>query len=167
MTDVFVGIGSNIRPQEHVPQALAHLEAAFGVLRVSRVYQCPAVGFDGADFVNLVVGFETSMAVHPVQEKLHAIEAACGRIRGSKQASRTMDLDLLLYGDRVHAQDGLCLPRPDILEYAFVLKPLAELVPQWRHPVEGRTYARLWADFDRGDQSLTAIDMAGVPAFGG
>ncbi|MES1927091.1 2-amino-4-hydroxy-6-hydroxymethyldihydropteridine diphosphokinase [Salinisphaera sp. T31B1] len=159
MTAVFVGLGSNIQPHAHVPLALHLLERSFGALQVSPVYQCPAVGFDGEDFVNLVVGFDTATDVHALQDQLRDIEAACGRDRAEAMASRTMDIDLLLYGDLIVDDDRLCLPRSDIVEYAFVLRPLAELVPESEHPVLRRSYRALWEAFDDPGQPLTEITL--------
>lgn len=157
MRPVFVGVGSNIDPRTHVPRALALLETRFGALRVSRAYRCPSVGFDGDDFINLVIGFDSDEPVADLQAALRRIETDCGRDRSVKRASRRMDLDLLLVGDTVLDRDGLTLPRADILEYAFVLRPLAELVPDARHPVLGSTYAALWAAFDDREQPLTPV----------
>jgi len=159
MTTVFVGLGSNIQPHAHVPLALELLERSFGDLNVSPIYRCPAVGFDGDEFVNLVVGFDTVTPVHALQAELRDIEAACGRDRAEKMASRTMDIDLLLYGDAVMDDDMLTLPRADILEYAFVLKPLADLIPEARHPVRGERYIDMWRAFDDREQPLTRIEL--------
>lgn len=157
---VFVGVGSNIEPFVHVPRALRLLEQRFGALRVSQAYRCPAVGFDGEPFVNLVVGLETTEPPLAVTLALRDIEQQCGRNRNEKMRSRTLDLDLLLHGNRIVERDGLHLPRRDILEYAFVLKPLAAMIPDQVHPVAGRSYADLWADFDASEQPLTAVDLA-------
>lgn len=150
----YVGIGSNIRPREHVPQALRLLEERFGPLTVSPVYACPAVGFDGPAFLNLVVGFDTDADPPALAQALRCIEEHCGRNRGVRSDSRTMDLDLLLYGDMVSDEPGQRLPRADILRYAFTLKPLADIEPEARHPTDGRSYAELWAAFDDSDQPL-------------
>lgn len=155
---VFVGIGSNIEPRTHIPRALGLLEQRFGGLRVSRFYECPAVGFDGDPFVNLVAGFDSNEPPLDVVRGLRAIERQCGRSRSEKMRSRTMDLDLLLYGDHILDDADLRVPRSDILCYAFVLKPLAELIPDARHPVNGVRYADLWAAFDAGEQPLTPVD---------
>lgn len=165
MSRAFVGIGSNIQPHAHVPLALELLERSFTVTDISPIYSCPAVGFDGADFVNLVVAFETDRDVIELQSELRDIEAACGRDRAERQASRTMDIDLLLFDDAVIDEPGLTLPRADILEYAFVLRPLAEIAPDARHPVSGIRYARLWAAFDDRAQPLTRIELASRPHF--
>lgn len=165
MSRVFVGIGSNIQPQAHVPLALELLERSFAALEISPIYSCPAVGFDGDDFVNLVVAFETDQDVIALQSELRDIEAACGRDRAEKHASRTMDIDLLLFDDAVIEEPGLTLPRADILEYAFVLRPLAEIAPDACHPVSGICYAQLWDAFDARAQPLTRVELAPRPYF--
>lgn len=159
-TRVYVGIGSNIEPERHIPHAIRLLRERFGEMRVSPVYECPAVGFDGADFLNLVVGFDSDADIPALQQALRCIESHCGRVRGERTASRTMDLDLLLYGDAVYDTPEVYLPRSDIMRYAFVLKPLADIAPNERHPREGRRYAELWAEFDDVDQPLRRVDMA-------
>lgn len=159
-TSVFVGIGSNIEPRTHIPQALRLLEQRFGALRLSRVYECPAVGFEGAAFCNLVVGFGSDDAPLDVVHALRDIEQQCGRSRSEKMRSRTIDLDLLLYGDRILDDADLRVPRRDIKRYAFVLKPLLELLPDGRHPASGERYADMWARFDASEQPLQAVDLA-------
>lgn len=159
MVRAYVGIGSNIEPRTHLPRALALLDGRFGPLTVSPVYACPAVGFDGPAFLNLVVGFDTDADPPALAQGLHCIEAHCGRDRGVRSASRTMDLDLLLYGDMVSDTPGVRLPRADILRYAFTLRPLADIAPDARHPTDGRTYAELWAVFDDADQPLQRSDF--------
>ncbi len=143
----YVSVGSNLSPERHVPAALAALEARFGPLRVSTVYRCRAEGFEGPDFHNLAVAFDTAEPPEAVAAALRAIEAAHGRRRGGPRfASRTLDLDLVLWGEEVVARAGLRLPRAEVLRYAFVLRPLAEIAPGLRHPEAGRTLAELWAE---------------------
>jgi 2-amino-4-hydroxy-6-hydroxymethyldihydropteridine diphosphokinase len=157
---VYVGVGSNIQPARHVRLALDALRETFGALRVSPVYQCPPVGFDGADFYNLVVAFHTDRDVRAVDAALDAIELAGGRDRSAPRfAPRTLDLDLLLYGDCVMDEPGLHLPRDEILRYPFVLKPLAELAGELRHPVTGRSMAEHWRDFAGDAESLTLVSL--------
>lgn len=157
---VFVGIGSNIEPRTHIPQALRLLQRRFGVLQVSQVYECPAVGFEGDAFCNLVIGFDSNEAPLDVVHALRDIEQQCGRSRSETMRSRTIDLDLLLYGERILDDADLRVPRRDIMRYAFVLKPLVELMPDGRHPADGRRYADLWADFDASEQPLKAVDLS-------
>lgn len=159
MTTVFVGIGSNVEPEARVRQALRGLRAHFGDLNISPVYRNPAVGFQGDDFLNLVVAFESEQTPARVHTALNEIERQCGRIRGGPRfAPRTLDLDLLLYGDLI-AGLPVRLPRPEILQYAYVLKPLAELAPERRHPLTGRSFAEHWRIFTGRNQALTQVNL--------
>jgi 2-amino-4-hydroxy-6-hydroxymethyldihydropteridine diphosphokinase len=159
MTEVVVGIGSNVSPHAHVRLALDLLDTTFGPLRLSPIYRCPPVGFEGDDFLNLVAAFDTASDLAGVHTQLRDIEAACGRDRSAAQGSRTMDIDLLLFGDTVHDMPPVVLPRRDILEYPFVLRPLAELMPAARHPVLDETYADLWAGFAPRDLPLEVVAL--------
>lgn len=155
MPEVFVSVGSNVEPRRHIRAGLARMRERFGALRLSPVYESEAVGFSGDNFLNLVVAFDTHEAATVVNEALHAIERACGRRRGgARYAPRTLDLDLILYGDAIIKETGLRVPRGDILRYAFVLRPLAELAGDGRHPVSGLTFTGLWARFDQSAQTL-------------
>ena len=156
MSRVYVSIGSNIDPMANVRSAVAALRAHYGELVVSPVYETGAVGFSGADFLNLVVGFDTGEPPETVAAVLRELEAGHGRRRGSggKLASRTLDLDLLTHGDVVAERDGLHLPRGEILEYAFVLRPLSDIAGDAVHPVVGRSYRALWAAFDASGQPM-------------
>lgn len=158
MPQVYVSIGSNIERRMHVASALQLLAHEFGTLVQSPVYESAAVGFESAPFYNLVVGFETDMDPGAVQQRLHAIEDRNGRDRGAGLGARTLDLDILLYDDRVMDQDGVVLPRDDITRYAFVLRPLAEIAGSWRHPVSGKRFDELWAGFHDTSQVLKRVD---------
>lgn len=162
MTTAYVGIGSNLDPAANVPGGIAALEETFESVRCSTVYQTEPVGFEGPPFYNLVAEIATACDLETVVARLRAIEDRFGRERptGAGEAaafnSRTLDLDLLLFGDRVTDQP-VPLPRRDVTEYAFVLGPLAELAPEARHPTLGRTFAELWAEFP-------AAEAAGMEA---
>ncbi len=158
--DVYVAIGSNIEPLQNVRRALSLLRERFGELLVSKAYLNPAVGFAGDDFVNLVVGLRTSRPAGEVVAMLRDIEETCGRPRAApKWAARQMDLDILLYGDRVADEPGLELPRPDLLRRAYMLRPLAEIAGEVVHPVVRQTIAALWQSFDREAHPLTEIAL--------
>ncbi len=148
MPRVWVSVGSNIERERHIRAALADLRSSFGELAVSPVYETQAVGFDGDAFFNLVVGFDTEMRPAALHRLMREIEARHGRERsGEKFASRTLDLDLLTYGDAVTEEGGKALPRDEILRYAFVLAPLADVAADEVHPRLGETYQRLWQRF--------------------
>ena len=160
MPEVFVAAGSNIRPREHLRRALAALSADWPGLRVSRAWENPAHGFEGADFINLVVGFDTDEPLESVIERLQAVETACDRPRNAPRwAPRTLDLDLLLYGNLVAQLPGATLPRADLLQRAYMLGPLADIAPGLRHPVAGETIAALWQRFDRGTHPLREVRL--------
>jgi 2-amino-4-hydroxy-6-hydroxymethyldihydropteridine diphosphokinase len=154
----WVSIGSNQARERSVRGAVAALAERFGPLVLSRVYESEAVGFEGAPFLNLVAGLDTDASVGEINAALREIEDAFGRVRGpEKFAPRTLDLDLLTYGDAVGTIDGCALPRDEILRYAFVLGPLAEVAPEEIHPQTGRTYRELWDAFDQAAQPLTPV----------
>ena len=145
MAEVYVSVGSNVEPERQVRSCLRALRERFGPLQISTIYRNKAVGFTGADFLNLVVQFDTDEDVRQVVSRLHELEEVHGRHRdGPKFSDRSLDLDLLLYDDLVLAEPGLRLPREEITRYAFVLRPLTELAGERRHPVLGRTFSELW-----------------------
>ena len=161
MTRVYVAIGSNVEAERHVAMAVRALRGRFGALQLSPVYRNQAVGFDGDDFLNAVASFDTGMDVPELKAALDEIEADCGRERGAARfAPRTLDLDLLLFGDKVDA--AAKLPRADILRYAFVLKPLADIAAAERHPLTGLTYAQHWADFQGEGGGLVAQSLSAL-----
>jgi 2-amino-4-hydroxy-6-hydroxymethyldihydropteridine diphosphokinase len=155
---VYVSLGSNIERRRNLRHALDALNERYGPLTRSDVYESEAVGFDSDPFYNLVVGFDTDETPRDIQQALHAMEAASGRLRSGELAARTLDLDLLLYDDVVNDEPGLALPRDDITRYAFVLRPLAEIAGGERHPVSGQTYDELWAAFDADSQPMQRVD---------
>ncbi len=156
MASIMVSIGSNIDPHQHINRALDALQQHFGPLILSPIYQNPAVGFDGDDFFNAVVSFNSDHPIKTVASILRSIEGNRQR-QGSKFSARTLDLDLLTYDQCVGTIDGIVLPRDDILRYAFVLKPVVDIAGQNLHPVVQRSYQQLWDDFDQASQPLQAV----------
>jgi 2-amino-4-hydroxy-6-hydroxymethyldihydropteridine diphosphokinase len=161
MADVYVAAGSNVRPDFYIKRALTLLEQEFPPLRISPIYRNRAVGFEGEDFLNLVVGFTTTLQLREVRSRLQSIEAQCDRPRDApKWAGRTMDLDILLYDAIVSDEPGLVLPRPDLIRRAYMLKPMVDLAPDVIHPVLGKTMREIWDDSDLKGHELveTTID---------
>ena len=159
MIKVYVSLGSNIDRYRHITAALNALQSRYGVLDISPIYESEAVGFEGDCFLNLVVGFQTRETIGQLTSVFKQIEDAHGRERGGERFSaRTLDLDLLLYADRVGVHDGVILPRDEILHNAFVLLPLADLEPGLLHPVVQKTYAELWSVYDK-KQKLWPVDF--------
>lgn len=160
LVEVFVSAGSNVEPVRHLRMTLAELRQRFGALRVSRAYRNAAVGFEGPEFINLVVGFRTGEPVRQVIATLREIGERCGRPRTAPQwAPRAMDLDILLYDALVCATPDLTLPRPDLLRRAYMLGPLAEIAGDLVHPQSGQTIGELWKGFDRGSHPLTPVEL--------
>ncbi len=158
MPSVYVALGSNVEPERNLAVAAAELEREFPGVRFSPWYRNRAVGFEGADFINCVAGFATGLEVHALVARLQAIETLCGRPRDAPRwAPRSMDLDILLYGDLVLDEPRLKLPRPDLLKRAFMLGPLAALAPELTHPTEKVTVGELWRRFDRGAHELVEV----------
>ncbi|MCR6652593.1 MAG: 2-amino-4-hydroxy-6-hydroxymethyldihydropteridine diphosphokinase [Cellvibrionaceae bacterium] len=157
---VFLGLGSNQKPEFHIARALDALSESFGDLNISPVYESAAVGFSGANFLNLVVEIETSLAVKDLLQTLRAIENDNGRDRSAPRFSgRTLDIDILLYGDAVGEVDGVTLPRAEILTNAFVLQPLADLAPDLSHPQKKQSMSALWRDYDKNHQRLWRVEF--------
>lgn len=159
-TQAYVSIGSNIEPERNVRFALEALETRFAPLNVSTIYRSAAVGFDGDDFLNLVVGFITGLEVRELDKLLGRLEEEAGRQPGGpKFAARTLDLDLLLFDDLVIDSDGLTLPRPEIEKYAFVLQPLAEIAGSMTHPQSGKSFAAMWQEFSSDEPPLIPVEL--------
>ena len=160
MARIYISIGSNIEAERHLRLAIGELRKHYGELQLSSVYESEAVGFDGDNFLNMVVGLDTDEEVHTVVQTLRDIEDRHGRVRsGPRFSARTLDLDLLLYDDLVVKEGALDLPRGEIIQNAFVLWPLAEIAPEIMHPVEQQSMAALWQGFDKESQKLWPITI--------
>lgn len=156
----WLSVGSNVDRKANVTGCIKALRDEFGELVISTVYENASFGFEGSPFYNLVVGLDSDRSIDELTKIFRQIEADHGRIRGGpKFAARSLDVDLLTYGDQVVKQGSLELPRPEILEYAFVLGPLAEVAGGERHPVSGETYSELWGRFDKSGHVLTPVDF--------
>ncbi|WP_313347656.1 2-amino-4-hydroxy-6-hydroxymethyldihydropteridine diphosphokinase [Stenotrophomonas sp.] len=158
MTTVLLSLGSNLQPQQHLHAAVAALRERFGALRVSPAYRTAAVGFDGPAFLNNAVALETALPLETLDAWLHALEDAHGRDRsGPRFSDRTLDIDVVFYGDLIVEGPGhLRIPRPE-LKHAFVLKPLADIAPDFIDPVSGLPLAALWRAHGQHDDLFEVV----------
>ena len=160
MATVYLGLGSNIDAGKNLRTAVDALRHRYGELTVSPVYRSAAVGFEGPDFLNLVVALRTEATPSELLDEIERIHAIAGRSRGpDRYMSRPLDIDLLLFDDLVEPAPPLRLPRRDILEYGFVLRPLADIAPDLVHPLTGRPIAEHWRDFAVDSHPLTPVDV--------
>ena len=155
-----LSVGSNIDPQTNVRSLGKILRRRFPHLQRSPVYESETVGFDGDNFLNLVIAVDTDEPLGELAAYFKALEDQLGRDRSQPRFSgRTMDLDILTYGDLCGEHEGVLLPRPEIMDNAFVLQPLADLLPVELHPESGKSYQQLWSAFDKAGQALWPVEF--------
>ena len=162
LATAYIALGSNLGNREqHLLAAIAALRRLGDVGAVSSFYETEAVGeVPQPDFLNAVVELTTHLEPEELLRALLQIEQEHGRDRSvaPPKGPRTLDLDLLSYGSRVMRTPSLTLPHPALAERRFVLEPLAEIAPQWRHPVDGKTAAQLLSELIGGnDRTLAAV----------
>lgn len=157
MTRVYLSLGSNIEREKNIAMALDALRKKFPEIRISPVYESEAVGFKGDSFFNLIVAVETELTLSELSVYLKELENNHGRNRKAEKFSpRTLDIDIVLFGQLVGNIDGIELPRPELYFNAFVLQPLADLDPLEKDPNTNKTYAELWGEFS-GNQRLWQV----------
>ena len=158
MTRVYLSVGSNIEREHNIRSSVNELEKRFSPLTLSSVYLSQAVGFEGEDFYNMVVGFDTTLSLDDIHDHLRRIESAHGRRRGmEKFSARSLDIDLLLFGDKVQHDKGFDIPLSEIEQCAFVLLPLSEIAADLVHPETGQTISTMWQNFKDKDQTIQKI----------
>jgi len=160
MTTVLLSLGSNVQPRHHLHAAVAALAQRFGTLDVPPASRTAAVGFDGPAFLNSGVAIETDLPLDALDAWLHALEDAHGRDRsGPRFSDRTLDIDVVFYGDAIIEGPGhLRIPRPE-LKHAFVLKPLADIAPAFVDPVSSLTLETLWRTHPQHGQTSEVVDL--------
>jgi 2-amino-4-hydroxy-6-hydroxymethyldihydropteridine diphosphokinase len=158
-TKVYFSLGSNIDSAEHIADAVNSFLQDFDDVHVSSLYRSPAVGFKGDDFLNLVLAFQTEKEVLQLLSYGNQLEQNAGRTRVSRGLfdSRTLDVDLLIYGDFVGEQAGYKWPSEDVDTVAHVLCPIADIAGDDIHPVSKRRFTSLWKEFDRSSVELIQV----------
>lgn len=159
-TRTYLSLGSNIDPEDNLRSAIAALRERFGTVVVSSIYRFPAVGFDGPDFLNAAAAIDSDLDPFALSRWLHELERRHGRLRASvKFSSRSLDVDIVYFGDLVLDGPGeLILPRPE-LSQAFVLKPLVEIEPYFVDPIRGRTLRQLWDAHPERDVEVPVVAL--------
>ncbi len=153
-------LGSNDRASANIRRALAELRQRFGPLRRSNVYRSAAAGFDGPDFLNLVALAEIEEPLPEVVAWLKQLERRLGRDPNKpKFASRPIDIDVFVPGAPDGAHGALTVSRREVLDHAFILCPLAELLPDHKLAPDGPGLADLWNRFDKSRQTLVKVDL--------
>jgi 2-amino-4-hydroxy-6-hydroxymethyldihydropteridine diphosphokinase len=162
MPRVYVSLGSNIDREKNLRGAVHALRHRYAPLTLSSVYETRAVGFEGDNFYNLVVGFDTEESVETVRQSLARVETDHGRKREGvpKFSARTLDLDILLYGDLIRHDGVIEVPRDEIVKYAFVLQPLAEIASATQHPETGESIDALWKNFTGDKTRLRSVNLS-------
>lgn len=157
---VYLSLGSNIEREKNILACLDALAEHFGELIISPVYESESVGFEGDNFYNLVVGIDSALSVGELAVIMRDIETANKRSRaGPKFGPRTLDIDILTCGELSGLIDGVALPRDEVTENAFVLLPLVDIAPDEKHPVSGKSYRDIAANFTGSKQKLWRIDF--------
>ncbi|MDE3272273.1 2-amino-4-hydroxy-6-hydroxymethyldihydropteridine diphosphokinase [Pseudoalteromonas sp. G4] len=159
MAQIFISIGSNINKERYIKAALAILPTHFENVTYSSIFESESVGFEGNNFYNLVAAATTDLTLEEVCALLKQIEREHGRTPADKKFSpRTLDLDLLFFDD-VICDSPAQLPRDEITKNAFVLWPLAEVAGEFSHPVENKSVAQLWQEYDKTKQKLWKVEI--------
>ncbi len=170
MIRVAIGIGSNIDPEFNISQAKKMLRSLYPSIVFSPLFQCESIGFEGDDFINLVAYFDVrdldqqDHSLHQqlvyLSSQLKGIEKKLG-YHGNQEkfSSRRIDIDILLFGDYC-LERPMQLPRREILQNAYVLRPLSELLPDTCHPEKGQTFRQLWQNFDSKKQRVKSLESS-------
>jgi 2-amino-4-hydroxy-6-hydroxymethyldihydropteridine diphosphokinase len=155
---VFLSLGSNVGDRgANLREALDSLRKIFKVRAVSSVYETAPVEFTAQpDFYNLVVPIDTEKTAEEVLQQILGVERAMGRVRLQDKGPRTIDIDILLFGDQVIDSEHLTVPHPAMHRRLFVLAPLAEIAPEVRHPILHKSARQLLEGF-AGNQGIRRL----------
>lgn len=162
MITTWLGLGSNQNAEANIRAAIDELRNQFTIVVLSPAYISTAVGFDGDDFINLVARVETDLSPIALRDYLRELEDRFGRRRDvPKFSDRSLDIDILLYDDLVVHSPVLEIPRAEIVKFAHVLKPLADLDPDLVHPSIRRSIGDIWeASGLKGQEGIQPLSIA-------
>lgn len=160
-TKVYFCLGSNIRPHQNIRFAIRRVRQKFSDVEASSLYLSKAVGFEGDDFLNIVLSVKTEMSLADVLDYAHTLEQEAGRVRVRRGRfdSRTLDVDVLMYGDLAGEHEGRIWPNQDLNDNAHVLLPMSEIAGDVPHPSKGLKFGELWKEFDHQDQPLRRVEL--------
>lgn len=160
MSTAYLGLGSNVDAPANIAAGISELQEKFGPVRLSPIYRTAAVGFDGNPFINLAAAIETELQPLELKQFLNDLEDRHGRLRNvAKFSDRTLDIDILLYDDLYLMSPALEIPRREIMTFAHVLKPLADLAPELEHPVFHKKMSDIWKEFGGHRDGLERIEL--------
>ncbi len=153
-----LGLGSNKDAAANLASGLDELLLQFKDLALSSVFRSQAQDKAAPEYLNMAVGIDTDVPLQELMQRLKKVEDKHHRDRSSPHPVHiTLDIDLLVYGDKAGTFDGILLPRPEILTVAYVLWPLAQMAPKKKHPVLNQTYTELWQAFDKAQHSIVSV----------
>lgn len=164
MTRVCAGLGSNVEKEKNIPAGLKALTNHFSPLLISTIYESKPLGFQGDNFYNLAVSFDTTLPALEILKIFKSIEFSLGR-QAVHQNTRlrtianTLDIDLLLFGDLIQHDKTIDVPRGDIQQYSFVLCTLAEIASDFKHPEIGLNLKEIWQSFDKNQHPLKSVTL--------
>lgn len=155
-----LSLGSNVQPEANLSSCLDELLLQFRDLALSSVFRSSAENTEAPDYLNMAVGIETSLPLQELNNLLKKIEDKHKRTRNtSSPALVTLDIDLLLYAEKVGCFNGINLPRPGIADTAYVLWPLSQIAAKKQHPVLKQSYVHLWKALEKTAQSITPVEF--------
>ena len=155
MPTIYIGIGSNKDRSKNIINTISALRMLFSEITLSNIYESKAVGFVGENFCNLVACFDTSISIELLTINFKKIEKELGRKK--TEAEVLIDIDILLYGNEINQEFNL--PRTEITEQAFILRPLSEISPNLKHPILNDSYKELWDKFPQTKQPLKQVKL--------
>lgn len=158
-TTAYLCLGSNIAPEENIRFAVQRLKRDFSFVTTSNLYKTSAVGFEGDDFLNLAVSIKTSFGLGELLRYTDRLEKDAGRVRVCRGNfdSRTLDVDVVMFGDLTGEHKGRQWPSEDIQDNAHVLLPMSEIAGNCKHPALGVNFTQLWKEFEVDEKCLKQV----------